>query len=113
MQLADCCLSRASLRITLVDFRNCSLLLGLLLSGSLDSHAVVPLVDSLLSELLVDLSLLHVSGEGLNLASGGGLGQGEDSILSVLGGGLELLGGGVVDLTLLGLTSGGGEEDQL
>jgi len=90
-----------------------SLLSGLGVLSSLNPLSVVSLVDSLLSELLVDLCLLHLVGEGLDLASLVHGGKGDDSLLLALGGLLELIGGGVVDLSLLGLSGDSGEKDQL
>ena len=53
-----------------------------------------------------DLLVLHLVG---------GLGERQESTLGLLAGSgrLELLGGGVVDLTLLGLTFSAGEQDEL
>ena len=53
----------------LKDLEWCSLLGGFCFLSSLDSLAVVSLVDSLVSELLVSLGALHFSGDSLDLAS--------------------------------------------
>jgi len=69
-----------------------SLLLGLLISSSLLSNSLVSLINSSLSELLVDLFILDAL-QRLGLASSGGSRKGKDSLSGVLGGGLNLLGG--------------------
>ena len=53
----------------LKDLEWCSLLGGFSFLSGLDSLAIVSLVDSLVSELLVSLGALHFSGDGLDLAS--------------------------------------------
>ena len=77
------------------------------------SNTIVSLVNSLLSKLLIDSEVLHVSGERFDLASSGGRWESEDTFLSVLGGVLELLSGRVVDFTLLWLILTSWEEDKL
>ena len=81
--------------------------------SSLDSLTVVSSVDSSLSKLLVDLGGLHFLGQRLDLASLGNSWEFEDTGGSVLGGGFNLLGGGVVDLSLLDLTFMSWEKDEL
>ena len=81
--------------------------------SSLDSLTVVSFVDSSLSQLLVDLGGLHFLGQRLDLASLGDGWKSENTGGSVLGGGFNLLGGGVVDLSLLDLTLMSWEKDEL
>ena len=90
-----------------------SLLVLFSILGSLDSLSIVSGVDSGLSQLAVDLGGLHLLGQRLNLASLGDLWKGEHTGGSVLGSGFNLLGGGVVDLSLLDLTLVEWEEDEL
>ena len=90
-----------------------SLLSGFGVGGGLDSLTVVSSVDSSLSQLLVDLGGLHFLGQRLDLASLGDSWEGEDTGGSVLGSGFNLLGGGVVDLSLLNLTFVSWEQDEL
>ena len=92
---------------------HCSLLLSFSILGGLDSLALISLIDSSLSELNVDSGGLHLLGQWLNLASLGDLWKSEDTGGGVLGSGFNLLGGGVVDLTLLDLTLVMWEEDEL
>lgn len=66
-----------------------------------------------MSELLVDLGGLHLLGQWLDLASLGHTWESEDTGGSVLGSRFNLLGGGVVDLSLLNLTLVSWEEDEL
>ena len=89
-----------------------SLLSGFSFLSGLYSLSIVPLIDSFVSELLVSLGTLHLSGDGLDLASLGDGWKGENTIGGVLSGTLQLLGGGIVDLTLLWLVSASWEEDQ-
>jgi hypothetical protein len=90
-----------------------SLLISFGILGGLDSLTIVSSVDSSLSELLVDLGSLHFLGQRLNLASWSNLWKSEYTGGSVLGSRFNLLGGGVVDLTLLDLTSVEWEKDEL
>ena len=80
--------------------------------GFLDSLALVSLVDSLLSELLVDLEVLEIISKGLDLAPLSGGWKSKDTFLGVLAGILELISGGVVDLSLLWLVSVSWEKDK-
>ena len=91
----------------------CSLLLVLGILGGLDSSALEVCVNSLLSKLAVDLDGLHILGQRLDLASLGDLWKSEHTSGSVLRGGFDLLGGGVVDLALLDLTLVSWEQDEL
>ena len=90
-----------------------SLLLLFLLLCSLDSLSIVSSVDSLLSQLLVDSSVLHLGGKSLDLASLHNLWECDDTLLSALSGCLQLVGSGVVDLSLLELTFSSWEQDKL
>ena len=99
----------------------CSLILGggggfCGVLGLLLSLAEVLGVDSELAQLSEDLDLSVLLGDLLGGDSDllGGLGDHMlgDVLLGRLSG-LELVGGGVVDLSLLGLVSASGEEDQL
>jgi hypothetical protein len=91
--------------------RSLLLLLGFLCA--LNSLAVVSTVDSLLSEFLVDGGVLELGGEWLNLASFGGGWKSEDTLVGVLTGFLELISGGVVDLSLLWSVSSLWEKNEL
>jgi hypothetical protein len=81
--------------------------------GSLDSLAVVSSVDSGLSQLLVDLGSLHLLSQSLDLASLDDSWKSENTRGSVLGSRFDLLGSGVIDLSLLNLTLVSWEKDEL
>jgi hypothetical protein len=66
-----------------------------------------------LSESLEDVGTLHLGGECFDLASLVDDWESEDTGGGVLGGALELVSGGVVDLTLLDLSGSSWEKDQL
>lgn len=91
---------------------SCSFLGFLSFLCSLGSDTGVSLVDSLVSDLLIDLSLLHGVSDGLLLASIDDLWKGEELVPTVLGSSGELLLGGVVDHSLLCLALLGWEEDK-
>lgn len=93
-----------------------SSLLGLLgVGSSLDALSVVTGVGAGDSGFRVSISLLVLSGDSGELIGGLGDGAGKDMAGDLVGsgGGLDLLGGGVIDETLLGLALTSGEEDQL
>ena len=81
--------------------------------GCLFSLALVSLIDSGLSESLEDVGTLHLFGECFDLASLVDDWESKDTGGGVLGGALELVSGGVVDLTLLNLALSSWEQDQL
>ena len=81
--------------------------------GGLLSLAVVSLVNSFLSKLLVHLGVSHLLGDGLGLASSDNSRQGKNTVSAVLSGALELVGRRVGDLALLWPVSSDWEENHL
>jgi hypothetical protein len=93
----------------------CSLFGGCFLGGLLLASALVAGVGPGLTVLGVGTTLLELLGDGGELVAGSGGGSGKDTA-GGLGRGssrLALLGGGVVDQTLLDLAVLSGEEDEL
>ena len=90
-------------------------LLGSLLSGSLLASAVVALVSSCDSGSAVGAELFVCGGDGgeLVLAGGGSSGKDLTGDLVACGGRSDLVGGRVVDETLLDLALLSGEQDEL
>jgi hypothetical protein len=93
------------------DLKFLGLLLGSPLAGSL-----VSLVSSGLSASHENSGFLHFFGDGCDLLSGLKSGLGDEVVVLVLGlggGRGQDLGGGIVNLSLLGLGVSSGEEDEL
>jgi len=94
---------------------DCSLLGGFLFGGLLLASALVAGVLPGIAVLGMSTAFLELLGDSGELVGGDGGDSGEDSTGWLGGGGsrLALLGGGVVDQTLLDLAVLSGEEDEL
>ena len=92
-----------------------SLLLGGSILGSLLASTGIALVYPGLSGLRVGITLLHLGSDCFELVFGSGGSSWENSTSGLVGGvgTCDLLGCGIVDLTLLGFTFTSWEEDKL